>query len=198
MRNTFKILILLVSLAFISCNIGDHDHHHQGDAVISYNANGANSGSAPSAHGSDLAVQNNIGHLEKNGYVFDGWNSSPDGSGSDFTPGSSSPSKSITLYAKWELVFNYNISTSMRVASPSMESVSASGSYLHITGLTQRGKQLSELAITETIDGFSVTSIKAGAFRSCSNVKKVTVAGSVKSIGDNAFANIFRCLTSKI
>ena len=69
-----------------------------------------------------------------------------------------------------------------------MGASSSSGSYLHITGLTSRGKQLAELAITETIDGFSVTSIEAGAFRGCSNMKKVTIAGSVRSIGDSAFA----------
>ncbi|MBO7429559.1 MAG: InlB B-repeat-containing protein [Spirochaetia bacterium] len=76
----------------------------------------------------------------------------------------------------------------MFVSSSSMGAPSASGSYLQITGLTQRGKQLAELKITETIDGFDVTSIKARAFRSCSNIRKVTVAGSVRSIGDWAFA----------
>ena len=58
-------------------------------------------------------MQKNVGNLEKNGYIFDGWNSSPDGSGSDYAPGSSSPAKSITLYAKWALIFNYNVSNSM-------------------------------------------------------------------------------------
>ncbi|MBR5672321.1 MAG: hypothetical protein IKX02_02650, partial [Spirochaetales bacterium] len=71
MRQTVKIFIFIAALAFISCNIGNHDHHHQGDAVISYNANGANFGSVPSTHGSRLNVQDNIGNLEKNGYVFD-------------------------------------------------------------------------------------------------------------------------------
>ncbi|MBO7516746.1 MAG: leucine-rich repeat protein, partial [Spirochaetia bacterium] len=69
-----------------------------------------------------------------------------------------------------------------------MGAPSISGAYLHITGLTQRGKQLTELKITETIDGLSVTSIKDRAFRACTNVRKVTVAGSVRSIGNEAFA----------
>lgn len=69
-----------------------------------------------------------------------------------------------------------------------MGAAPVSGSYLHITGLTERGKQLAELAITETIDGFGVTSIQSGAFRGCSKVKTVTIAGSVRSIGDSAFA----------
>ena len=133
-------------------------------------------------------MQKNVGNLEKNGYIFDGWNSSPDGSGSDYAPGSSSPAKSITLYAKWALIFNYNVSNSMRASSLSMGAAPVSGSYLHITGLTERGKQLAELAITETIDGFGVTSIQSGAFRGCSKVKTVTIAGSVRSIGDSAFA----------
>lgn len=188
MKNKFLLIILLFSLAFFSCDIGNSNNHNQDDVVISYNANGADYGSVPAAHGLSLNVKDNIGNLEKNGYVFDCWNSSPDGSGSDYIPGSSCPSKSMTLYAKWDLVFNYSISSSIRVSSLSRESSPTSGSYLHITGLTQRGKQLAELAITETIDGFDVTSIEAGAFRSCSNVKKVTIAGSVKSIGNNAFA----------
>ena len=75
----------------------------------------------------------------------------------------------------------------MFVSSP-MGAPAVSGSYLQITGLTNRGKQLADLNITETIDGFSVTSIKARAFRACSNMKKITVAGSVRSIGDGAFA----------
>ena len=187
-KNCIKVLILLITFVFASCNIGSHSHHNDDAVLISYNANGADYGSVPSAHGLDLNVQKNIGHLEKNGYLFDGWNSSPDGSGSDFLPGSSSPTKSITLYAKWALIFNYSISNSMRTDSLNMGAASISGSYLHITGLTQRGEQLSELAITETIDGFAVTSIKARAFRACSNVKKMTIAGSVKSIGDGAFA----------
>ena len=189
-KSTRKLLfILLVSLSFLSCDIGNNHHHQQqGDAVISYSANGADSGSFPSSHGAKLSVQNNIGNLGKNGYIFDCWNSSPDGSGADYFPGSSSPSKSMTLYAKWALVFNYSISNSMRASSLSMEAAPAAGSYLHIVSLTERGKQLSDLAITETIDGYSVTSIKAGAFKGCSNMKKVTVAGSVRSIGDGAFA----------
>ena len=133
--------------------------------MISYSANGADSGSIPSSHGAELSVQNNIGNLGKNGYIFDCWNSSPDGTAADYFPGSSSPSKSMTLYAKWALVFNYRVSSSMRVSSLSMEAAPASGSYLHIVGLTERGKQLADFNITSTIDGYSVTSIKAGAFR---------------------------------
>ena len=76
----------------------------------------------------------------------------------------------------------------MFVSAQSMGAPSISGAYLHITGLTQRGKQLTELKITETIDGLSVTSIKDRAFRACTNVRKVTVAGSVRSIGNEAFA----------
>ncbi len=189
-KNTQKLLlILVVSLSLFSCNIEGYHHHHNDDkAIISYNANGAESGSIPSSHGTELSVQDNIGNLGKNGYIFDCWNSSPDGSGTDYNPGSSCPAKSMTLYAKWALIFNYSVSSSMRVSSLSMEAAPAAGSYLHIVSLTERGKQLADLAITETIDGFSVTSIKAGAFRGCSNVKKVTVAGSVRSIGDGAFA----------
>ena len=183
-------LFLLVSLLLFSCDNGSSDHSQTGDAVISYDANGADYGSIPSSHGTELAVQGNIGNLEKNGYVFDGWNSSSDGSGSDYIPGSTCPLKSTKLYAKWALIFNYNVSNSMR-SSDSQKALSlapSSGAYLHITGLTQKGKQLSDLAITDTIDGYSVTSIKSGAFRGCSNMKKITIAGSVRSIGDGAFA----------
>ena len=182
LKSRLFLLLVFSTLLFLSCDIGSHDNQQTSDAVVSYNSNGADSGSVPSSHGTDLTVQSNIGHLEKNGYIFDGWNSSPDGTGSDYIPGSAAPAKSTTLYAKWALVFNYNVSNSLRTASPSL------GSYLHITGLTAKGKQLEDLDITDTIDGYSVTSIRAGAFRGCTNVKKVSVAGSVRSIGDGAFA----------
>ena len=138
---------MILSLAFVSCNIGNYNHNRDDEIVIKYNANGADYGSVPSSHGSEESVQRNFGNLEKNGYIFDCWNSSPDGSGSDYMPGSSSPSKSVTLYAKWALIFKYNVSSSMRVLSPSMGASPVSGSYLQIEGLTERGKKLSELKI---------------------------------------------------
>ena len=179
-----SILLFIFSLIFISCDSGFQNSSHSSSPTISYNANGSDSGSVPASHSGDLAVQGNIGNLEKNGYVFDGWNTAADGSGTSYAPGAYISGESLKLYAKWAAVFSFSISSSMR--SPALAPVA--GSYLHITGLTQKGKELSDISITETIDNYSVTSIEPGAFRGCTGMKSVSVAGSVVSIGDGAFS----------
>ena len=76
--------------------------------AITYNANSATSGSAPSngtytAGGGATTVAANSGNLTRDGYTFVGWNSSSLGTGTSYTAGSStySTSSDITLYAHW-------------------------------------------------------------------------------------------------
>ena len=74
--------------------------------TISYNANGATSGSVPANQSYDLgsgplALRGNTGNLAKTGYLFIGWQETPtaaDGvSATNYTP-----TTGITLYARWE------------------------------------------------------------------------------------------------
>ena len=73
---------------------------------ITYHANGSTSGAVPATqtktHDIDLVVAANTGNLAQTGYTFSGWNTKDDGSGTDYTAGSSfSTNSATTLYAKW-------------------------------------------------------------------------------------------------
>lgn len=74
--------------------------------VVTYNANGATSGSVPSnqikIHDVSLTLATNTGTLAKTDYVFAGWNTAPDGSGTTYAVGASyTGNTAITLYARW-------------------------------------------------------------------------------------------------
>ncbi|BBI36704.1 InlB B-repeat-containing protein [Cohnella abietis] len=77
---------------------------------VTYNGNGATSGTAPTysgsyAQGDRVTVYGNTGYLVKTGYTFDGWNTASGGSGMSyateetFTMGASN----VTLYAMWTI-----------------------------------------------------------------------------------------------
>jgi uncharacterized repeat protein (TIGR02543 family) len=76
---------------------------------VTYNDNGSTSGSAPAgtygyATGATVTVLNNSGSLAKIGYVFAGWNTASDGSGTNYTAGAGTfaiGDANVTLYAKW-------------------------------------------------------------------------------------------------
>jgi len=73
--------------------------------TITYDANGASGGSAPSIqtkpHGVELPLAAQ-GDLVRNGYTFSGWNTMADGSGTSYPPGGSYTINAIvTFYAIW-------------------------------------------------------------------------------------------------
>lgn len=80
-------------------------------ATITYDANGATTGTAPIDPNSPYTLVNgqkniellyNTGNLAKNGYTFDGWNTEFDGSGISFSEGTTfTLTDNIVLYAKW-------------------------------------------------------------------------------------------------
>ena len=77
--------------------------------TVTYNANGATSGTVPTddteydADNNKVTVLGNTGSLAKTGYTFDGWNTKADGSGDDYAAGDNfTISANTTLYAKWE------------------------------------------------------------------------------------------------
>jgi uncharacterized repeat protein (TIGR02543 family) len=75
--------------------------------VVTYNANGATSGSVPTdssiySSGSTVTVLANIGMLAKTGYSFSGWNIKADASGATYVAGGKlSIMADVTLYALW-------------------------------------------------------------------------------------------------
>lgn len=73
--------------------------------TVSFNINGADSGSAPSpqyaTQGNSITLPDQ-GSIIKSGFTFDGWSTNPLGSGNNFSAQSSYiPNSNITLYAVW-------------------------------------------------------------------------------------------------
>ena len=89
-----------------------------GTADVTYDANGATSGTVPTDSnnpydlGETVTVLGNTGTLARTGYTFDGWNTKADGSGTSYAVGSTfTIASDITLYAKWaeaEFAVTYN------------------------------------------------------------------------------------------
>jgi uncharacterized repeat protein (TIGR02543 family) len=75
--------------------------------TVTYNANGADSGSVPVdstnyIYGQSAYALANTGNLARTGYPFGGWNTMPDGSGTDYASGAPvTMTGNIVLYAKW-------------------------------------------------------------------------------------------------
>ena len=193
----FALSIILISTLLFSCGGGGGggvDNAMEDTSFsIGYNANGAESGTAPTAQSGNgkevLSVSANTGSLAKGGYLFDGWNTSADGSGADYAPGALYNGKNITLYAKWAAIFTYSINAVS--PAPSLDGVqqTAGISSAVITGLTERGRQLSSVSIPSSIDGYTISSIGASAFQDCDNLAYVSIPNTVISIGDYAFAD---------
>ncbi len=78
--------------------------------TVTYNANGATSGTVPtdsntySASSSTVTVLGNTGSLAKTGYTFNGWNTSNDGNGTHYNAGATfTISTNTTLFAEWTI-----------------------------------------------------------------------------------------------
>ncbi len=76
--------------------------------TVSYNSNGATSGSIPTDNnsyeqGDSAIVKDNIGNLNKTGYKFIGWNTKTYGTGVDYAKGDTIivENSNIELYANW-------------------------------------------------------------------------------------------------
>jgi uncharacterized repeat protein (TIGR02543 family) len=74
--------------------------------TITYNPNGATSGTAPASqtktHGVNLTLATNSGNLFKTRYTFSGWNTNAAGTGTNYTAGATyTANSSATLFAKW-------------------------------------------------------------------------------------------------
>ncbi|THF76090.1 discoidin domain-containing protein [Cohnella fermenti] len=78
---------------------------------VSYDGNGHTGGSAPTdgnvyESGLSVIVLGNDGNLARTGCEFAGWNTAPDGSGTDYAAGETlvMGASAVTLYAKWTAV----------------------------------------------------------------------------------------------
>ncbi|WP_281384869.1 InlB B-repeat-containing protein [Cohnella nanjingensis] len=77
--------------------------------TVSYNANGSTGGSVPAngsyAYDTNVNVAGNTGNLANTGYVWNGWNTAANGSGTGYAAGASFKmgEGDVTLYAQWKL-----------------------------------------------------------------------------------------------
>ena len=94
---------------------------------VTYDGNGSTSGTKPDdayyPNGATVTVASNSGSLAKTGYTFDGWNTANDGSGSNYTAGSGTFSKTTstqTLYARWLQTITVEANTGSSAGSMSI------------------------------------------------------------------------------
>jgi uncharacterized repeat protein (TIGR02543 family) len=82
--------------------------------TVTYNGNGSSGGTAPSAQtktqGVALTLAGNTGNLVLAGFSFAGWNTSANGSGTNYAVGASyTVDTAVTLYAKWTTLPTYTV-----------------------------------------------------------------------------------------
>jgi uncharacterized repeat protein (TIGR02543 family)/LPXTG-motif cell wall-anchored protein len=138
--------------------------------TLSYNANGG-SGTIPASvtqtSGSTTTVGSGDG-LSRTNYVFSGWNTAADGSGTACAPGNTVTILSdITLYAQWtpDLTLTSSVSDGIIYAggritlTPNIEggTWSFNSYYLSRSDYTFKGLKVGKVTVTYTVDGASVS-----------------------------------------
>ncbi len=96
-------------------------------AAVTYDANSASSGSAPTdatayRPGQAVTTAANSGTLTRTGYTFAGWNTAADGTGTTYAVSTSSAftiSGNITLYARWTASVTYDANSATSGSVPS-------------------------------------------------------------------------------
>jgi len=114
-RAAISLIILFACLAVSSCSLWVSGTDSNGASTttfsITYNANLADSGTVPVDSqeyktGATARVAVNTGALARTGYIFAGWNSAADGSGTTYSAESSASfvmgSADVVLYALWQ------------------------------------------------------------------------------------------------
>jgi uncharacterized repeat protein (TIGR02543 family) len=136
------------------------------DSVVTYNANGATSGSVPTSStffGSAGTLETNSGSLARTvsgvTYTMAGWNTNETGTGTSYALGATNypPSGARTLFAQWNSLISYNANSNNSGSIPAASSIPPSGGALALnTGnLAKSGA---------TFVGWSTTSDGTGTF----------------------------------
>lgn len=126
-RLLFALVIITFGLASFSCNNGpsqDESNHNQvAEYSIIYSGNGQTAGTAPEDHNFYKSNRKvtllDQGSLVKDGYIFNGWNSADNGSGTSYPAnGTYTITKSnAQLYAQWlnQIAYNEFINSNVSV-----------------------------------------------------------------------------------
>lgn len=90
------------------------------DYRVIYDGNGSTGGAAPIdggsyASGAAVTVLGNTGSLARAGYVFSCWNGAKDGSGANYSPGSTFAmgDANVSLYASWKRASGVSVTVSI-------------------------------------------------------------------------------------
>ncbi len=99
----------------------------QWNSTITYNGNGNTSGSVPAVttakgDAANTTLATNSGTLAKTNYVFDGWNTAANGTGTSYAAGATNfPSPgNTTLYAQWKAAITFSGNTNNGGAAPAI------------------------------------------------------------------------------
>lgn len=138
-RQAIRIVLLLSVFVLVGCpnptgNGGnDTTPDTEGESslqfIVSYDGNGATSGTAPSdqtkTEGTDLTLAANSGGLARNGFSFAGWNTATDGTGTSYAESATyAADTDLTLYAQWT-ANTYTVSFNSQGGTGGSASVSA-------------------------------------------------------------------------
>ena len=111
---------------------GDVTLYAQWNSVITYNANGATSGTIPASQtiigNATATLAGNTGTLAKTNFTFSGWNTASDGSGTNYPASQTGyvASGNATLYAQWNSTITYNANGSTSGTVPSAQTATGS------------------------------------------------------------------------
>ena len=128
----FCASVALLALLFSCSNYFEfvEDANDSKYSVV-YDKNGADSGTVPPVQrdfaSRSISVPANPGNLVKKGYVFSGWNTAKDGSGTTYSPASSLtlPKQDLLLYALW-LPATYTVTWDSQDATVAADPVKSS------------------------------------------------------------------------
>ena len=117
--------------SFFTSPNGNVTVYAQWNSLVSYDANGATSGTVPYSQNfvDSIAgtLATNSGTLAKTNYTFGGWNTAADGSGTNYAAGGSfAATGNMTLYAQWGSVITFNVNGAAS-GTPSQASLTVSG-----------------------------------------------------------------------
>jgi len=137
--------------------------------TVTFNANGG-SGSPSTSSASQIATSNSVtlasvGTLARSGFRFEGWNTAANGTGTNYSAGSTfTPGSNLTLYAQWNSTINYNGNTS--TSTRTIESTSAVSSEANLTlstGRLIRGTPISS-GLVLSLDASDSTTVSAASW----------------------------------
>jgi len=170
MKHVILLLTVIVTL-FLFTGCPDAPGIISETYSISYDANGADSGSVPVdstgyLDGAKVVISDNTGSLSKSAYTFAGWNTSADGSGTTYTGGTTLTmgAGNVSLYAVWAqnthiITFNANGGTGTMAAQRVAEGAAAVllSSSFNRTGYSFAGWATTASGSSEYSDGSSYT-----------------------------------------